>query len=137
MISQDAFQAMIKQSPPLAAMTSKVQEVIRDHLSPSEQVVGFYAVQVAGSAGVLCLTQNDIYGFWTQKIFFFMKFPAVQTFHLAHLRSLEAIGPSLALRAQSDPIDSPEDFEENTFIFTSAAEAEKFAQQVHSIKPQD
>ncbi len=112
-------------------MNTKLQEVIRDQLTPSDQVEGIWEVQVSGVAGLVCLTQNDIYTFWTQKMFFFFKFPAVQTFHLAHLRSVQQTGTAVALRAQADPSGSPDDYEENTLQFVSTSEAQDFQQRLN------
>lgn len=131
MIAQDQFASLVKTYPSLGTMNTKLQEVIRDQLTPSDQVEGIWEVQVSGVAGLVCLTQNDIYTFWTQKMFFFFKFPAVQTFHLAHLRSFQQTGPAVALRAQADPSGSPDDYEENTLQFVSTSEAQDFKQRLN------
>lgn len=130
MIAQEPFDQLIKTYPPLGDVNRKLQEVIRDQLTPSDQVQGIWSVQVSDVAGLVCLTQNDVYAFWTQKMFFLFKFPAVQTFHRAHLRSVQQHGVQVALKAQSDPSNSPDDYEENTLKFGNSSEAQDFEQRL-------
>ena len=130
MLAPDQFANLVKTYPVLGALNAKLQEIVRDQLTPADQVKGIWGVMVAEVAGMVCLTQNDIYAFWTQKMFLFFKFPALQTFHLAHLRSVQHQDGSVALRAQADPTGAPDDYEENTLRFSSPREAQEFVGQL-------
>ena len=127
MITKDAYTELCHGHPAFQAMTEKVQEIIRDELEPGVEVQYAETVSINGSQGVVCVTDTNVYGFWTQKMFFFLKFPAVQKFHLDQVRKIKTSGKEVYLKAEADPSEPDNDYEENRFLFSTATEAEKFA----------
>lgn len=133
MISKDVYTGLCQDHSALAVVADKVQELIRDELEPGVELQFAEAANIYGSQGVVCVTDTSVYGFWTQTMFFFFKFPAVQKFHLNQIRKVEATGPKVYLRAEADPSEPDNDYEENDFQFSSTAVAEKFVVLVSAL----
>ena len=135
MITKDAYKRLSSKYTCFGEVNDKLKEIIRDELEPSDEVQCAKAAKVHGVDGIVCLTEKSVHAFWTQKMFFILKFPAIQTFHLEHIRRLEPNGNKLFMRSEVDPKDPDEDYEENTFVFASAAEAEEFYKLVGEATP--
>lgn len=76
-------------------------ETLRDQLKPDEKFVLAEMVAVSAGPALACVTETDLYLLWHQKLFFFFKFPAIQTFHRVHLE-VERVETSLQLKAQEE-----------------------------------
>ena len=130
MITKDAFSTLCGDHPAFGQVNEKLKELIRDELEPKDEIQYAQTVKVSSADGLVCMTKDNVYGFWTQKMFVFFKFPAYQTFHLNQVRKVESSGASVYLRAQTEDGDDDEDFEENKFLFTDESKAQEFADLV-------
>lgn len=135
MITKDAYQRLTSTFACFGGVNDKLKEIIRDELEPSDEVTAAKSATIQGVDGVVCLTEKSVHAFWTQKMFFFLKIPAIQTFHLEHIRRLELSGNQLFMRSEVDPKNPDEDYEKNTFVFSSAAEAEEFYKAIGEVTP--
>jgi len=86
MLSELEYQELTNRFPSLKGANPKQAETLRDQLKPSDGVTFVEAAEFSSGSGLVCLTDTDLYTVWTQKLFLFFKFPAIQTFHRKHLK---------------------------------------------------
>lgn len=116
MLNEIEFSELTRQHPIFTKAPAKQLEILRDQLKPGEKVLFAGMVEVTAGPGLVCLTETDLYLLWTQKMFFFFKFPAIQTLHRVHLK-MEPEGNQIQLRAGE---------EENRVRFASRDQMESF-----------
>lgn len=132
MISKDEFAELVKDHPPLSSVPEKLRELIRDELEPGEKAEWAVGATIWGVDGLVCLTEKRLLCFWMQKMFIFFKFPTIQVFDRRQLQKVEQNGNSVHLRAQADPSDPGEDYEENTLQFATASVAQQLAERLQA-----
>lgn len=120
MLNDSEFESLTKKFPCLQGKgpTAKLIDTLRDQLKPSDLVTFAGPVQVAAGPALVCITKDDVHLLWSQKLFFFFKFPAVQTLHRAHLK-LEQEDCSVHLWAGE---------EENRLTFQTTLQASEFCE---------
>ncbi len=126
MLNDSEYSQLLSQSSVLGQAPPKLLETLRDQLKPTDRFVLAEMVAVPAGPALACLTETDLYLLWHQKLFFFFKFPAIQTFHRKHL-GVERVGTSLQLKAQE---------EEATLDFSSSDRCQAFMNVVLSEEPQ-
>jgi len=122
MLNELEFSELTRQHPELTKAPAKQLEILRDQLKPGEKVIFADMVEVTAGPGLVCVTETDLYLLWTQKMFLFFKFPAIQTFHRVHLK-MEPEGNHLQLRAGE---------EENRLSFASVDQMKSFQKALGS-----
>lgn len=125
MLNENEFAQLTQRYPSLKGCNAKLLETLRDQLKPSEVVTFAGPIVVSAGPGLICLTETDVYLLWNQKLFYFFKFPAIQTLHRAHLK-LEQNASRLHLVAGE---------EENSLHFASLDQAEQFLQALNPPAP--
>lgn len=124
MIDIKAYSALCTQFPPLAGLSDKVGEILRDELSPQETVRGAWAMSVGKTPGALVLSERRLIAVYSMRLLFFFNLPAVQEFDLAQLRRCELDPQGVYLRASASEDPEDEDYEENHFVIEASQRAE-------------
>lgn len=135
MLDPTSFQQIASAHPPIAGLSEKVAEILRDELGPDESVEASYSVTISGSAGALVLSSRRVLAVWTTKLLIFFKFPTIQEFHYEQVNELRPSDASVYMHASPTPGDREEDYEEGSFAFGSAAQAQDFMQRISARAP--